>query len=629
MPALTPSRAPVGLLVAAVVFPCLELLRALSPMLDTVAGSHGVPTAAATAVAVFAAVGVAAPLAGMASTRQALLVLPVAVVLLRVAVQFPQLRTLGAMAVATTVVLLTLTAAVRRCVAESEGGPKRAAQAIAVAVAVDVAVRATVLQTWDPIWRTDVAATVVVAAQCALLIAATAALARRAGRPKASVNARVGVLGPALALYVVFLASPAFVASQVLDHDAVMLPAPAVAAVGIAAATGFGLVWSASAQRPLLPALVFALAVPTAVLAIPVVSLIGVAAALIAGPAVLSHALTPRRKTPSRPVLGGAVAGLGAGLGYVLVALPYQAHYETPLPVPNVVFPAAAALVLAGIAAWRPARSRDVVAARSAQYLAAAGALVAAVGLTQPAGFDTEPSEATDEFRLLSWNIHYGADSRGEIGLEAVAEVIEDSEAEVVVLQEVARGWPIGGGVDQAVWLSQRLEMNYAWAPAADRQFGNLILSRLPLEATYTEVLDRGEGSMDRSFASAQVQLSSGAEVQVLTTHLQHRDVPDTRLAQIDRMLRHWDDNPAAVVAGDLNAEPGWPEIDAFVDAGFRSAQDELGDPTAKTSPTQTPLHRVDWIMGAEGVEFTDFALLDTTVSDHFPLQATVRHLSE
>jgi hypothetical protein len=77
----------------------------------------------------------------------------------------------------------------------------------------------------------------------------------------------------------------------------------------------------------------------------------------------------------------------------------------------------------------------------------------------------TQPSPAFESidnaFRLVVYNIHQGANTEGWVDLEALAEVIEAQNPDVVVLQEVIRGQLITGGVDIAQWLGARLKMPY------------------------------------------------------------------------------------------------------------------------------------------------------------------------
>jgi len=79
------------------------------------------------------------------------------------------------------------------------------------------------------------------------------------------------------------------------------------------------------------------------------------------------------------------------------------------------------------------------------------------------------------------------------------------------------------------------------------------------------------------------------------------------------------------VIAGDLNAEPGWPEIGLLEDAGWSSAIDSAGDADALTFPSDDPQVRIDWVLGAQ-VDFSDVRVLTGLgSSDHLPIVARVR----
>ncbi|HEY0217622.1 MAG TPA: endonuclease/exonuclease/phosphatase family protein, partial [Cellulomonas sp.] len=187
-------------------------------------------------------------------------------------------------------------------------------------------------------------------------------------------------------------------------------------------------------------------------------------------------------------------------------------------------------------------------------------------------------------------------------------------------LQEVARGWVLGGGVDMATWLGDRLDMHVEFAPAADRQFGNVVLSRTPLTDVQVIDLPYGDGPQARSALTARVETADGTWVRVTSVHLQHRDAnTPTRLAQLDALAAALPDDGPSVLAGDLNAEPGWPELDALDAAGWTSAIDTAGDPDVRTHPSDDPTVRIDWVLGRD-VTFTDARVLTGTSSDHLPV---------
>ncbi len=71
---------------------------------------------------------------------------------------------------------------------------------------------------------------------------------------------------------------------------------------------------------------------------------------------------------------------------------------------------------------------------------------------------DVEGPLATD-FTVMTYNIQSGFGADDTWDLERTANAIEEQQPDIVILQEVSRGWPITSNVDQAAWLSQRLEM--------------------------------------------------------------------------------------------------------------------------------------------------------------------------
>lgn len=624
----------------------LELLRLSGPVLDSVAGSHGVPAAALAAVLTYGAAAGAGPLTWWLGSREALFAALGALAVLRLVVQFPAGRGLVPVAAAVALALIALLLAVRSVLAEPAGAV-RAARAVAFGIAVDVALRLP-LDLWDPIWRGGLVGwgfALLLAAGLAVLGYGRYLTGRSATVP---VTRELAALGPALALAGVFLASPAFLAAQGgISQTAAGMWIAAGLIAGIAAVSLPGR--QAAGRLPSPPPLPASLRpYPRRVAA---VLLTAAVAGLLALPGGLSGVLTLLALALLPPLLARALgsaegrrahatllgltwAGLGCGLGYVLVVLPYQAHYEMPMPVPNAVFPLLGT-VLIGWAVWRPVRSdepdRPAGPSRPARVLApllAAGLLFAAPPLAgavrdAPAPLPTDTADGS--YRLLSWNVHYGVDRGAEVVPDQILEVIRDSGAHVVLLQEVPRGWPIGGGTDLKTWLENRLDVTAVWAPAADRQFGNLILTSLPVTGSEAVALPQAGGTMKRSYAVADIELGNGATTRVANVHLQHGAAEETRLEQLDTLLGGHRAAPFTVLAGDFNAEPGWPEIDAVLEEGFGSAQDQAGDPRAATSPTHDPQHRIDWVFGTDQAAFADFRLIGTTASDHFPLTVTVQ----
>ncbi len=99
-----------------------------------------------------------------------------------------------------------------------------------------------------------------------------------------------------------------------------------------------------------------------------------------------------------------------------------------------------------------------MTAGAAAALLVTAGVLGAAPAAAAPGH---GPDRSTD-LRVMSFNIHHGADGDDVLDLERTAAVIEASGAEVISLQEVDDAWSSRSDFeDQAARLAELLDMHY------------------------------------------------------------------------------------------------------------------------------------------------------------------------
>lgn len=150
---------------------------------------------------------------------------------------------------------------------------------------------------------------------------------------------------------------------------------------------------------------------------------------------------------------------------------------------------------------------------------------------------------------ILSWNIQCGLGCDGAVDLARIARVARAmGDADVLCLQEVARNDPaIAGGADQAAQLRALFPgyqaffgagLDRSGAGGARRQFGNLLLSRLPVLQVFRHLLPQpAEGGikhMQRQAIEAVIDTAAGA-LRIMTTHLEYYS-PAHRAAQIGRL---------------------------------------------------------------------------------------------
>lgn len=641
-PAFLAVAAPVGLL-AVLAATCLELVRTSGPLID-LAFSSGVATAAVTAVATFAAAGLFLPaLAARRPVDGRVLLLGVgALVVGRLVAQGLD----GTVRFAVTLATVALSVAVLVVAAAIVGRTSGTAVAVGIGCGVlGSGALNLLLSTWDSLWRPGAAGW---AAPVVLGVVSVALAWRLRSVPAAPAVRGLWVVGPYVALAVSTFANPAFVASQSGAHLASAGITLALTATGVTMLMTRSLVDIEALPARLDGLLVAVLLVASLVVffapglgptnaATSVLVLVGVA--LLGGCATIALAQALTRPVHRQTALRLSGSAACVGLGVIVPLLVYQLDYEVPLGVPNALVPVLVALLLAvtGLRSRRLARELKgeitVVdeplerrflrpAGASVAVLALLGAVVAAVPASAPEQVDRDPATV----RLLDWNLHYGVSDRPDVDLDEIARVIEESGADVVTLQEVSRGWVMGGGADMATFLARELAMDAVFVPAADRQFGNVILWKRYLGAVSDvefTALPYGMGPQKRSAVSATLDLG-GVPLRLTSVHLQHRvqNTP-TRVEQLTTLLEAEPVEGAYVIGGSLNAEPGWAETQLLESHGLSSAQDDAGDPGALTFPSRAPDSRVDWVYGA-GVTFSDVEVIESFVSDHRPVVATL-----
>jgi endonuclease/exonuclease/phosphatase family metal-dependent hydrolase len=140
--------------------------------------------------------------------------------------------------------------------------------------------------------------------------------------------------------------------------------------------------------------------------------------------------------------------------------------------------------------------------------------------------------------RIVTWNIQCGRGADGVLDLDRIATTIKAlADADVICLQELARHDPDlddGAGADQAAFLNARFFQYEPFFGAAldragstrsrRRQFGNMILSRLPVLEIATRPLPQpaepGIKHMRRVAVEAVVD-ARGGPLRITTTHLE------------------------------------------------------------------------------------------------------------
>ena len=240
--------------------------------------------------------------------------------------------------------------------------------------------------------------------------------------------------------------------------------------------------------------------------------------------------------------------------------------------------------------------------------------------------------------KVLTYNIHHGADGAQKYKLEAICAIIKASGADIVGIQEIDRSWSQRSNwEDQVTILSGALGMEFAFAasielPPADpgrpnRQFGNGLFSKYPILSPQVHhmyvcddpsmVYDGTRETEPRSVLEAKIDLE-GKEISVLCTHLSVHSQKE-RLRQVGKLegiIGKIDGS--LILLGDFNA--------SFDSEELVRLRRILAEPSFEkgliTKPDES--RQIDYIL-VRDLNVEEIKVLDSDASDHLPLLATIQ----
>jgi len=341
---------------------------------------------------------------------------------------------------------------------------------------------------------------------------------------------------------------------------------------------------------------------------IPVASLAG--GFVLAGGVVLAGASLPAASlAPSRTPIVVSFALAVGWLLFLAITFGFYAFWAyTPAAWVGTAVVAVAALAVPGRAVppWRALPIALVPIAVAVPLLA----LVLAPGPPPVA-------DPRNTFTVMTYNIHQGFNAGQVPSLDALVEVISHESPDVLVLQEVVRGWMIDEQHDALAVLSERLAMPYVFGPNIGDLYGNAILSRYPM-TDVRRIHFAVEPSLRHQPRGA-IGVRIG-DVLVVTTHLD--DISDSsaiRQEQVRAILSAWSSERIAIIAGDMNAEPGTLEMGLLGEAGYG----DIGEPAGGTTIDDPP-KRIDYVWGIGVTASNARTVKAPAASDHRALVVNV-----
>ncbi|HMM40829.1 MAG TPA: endonuclease/exonuclease/phosphatase family protein, partial [Thermomicrobiales bacterium] len=489
---------------------------------------------------------------------------------------------------------------------------------LALGLALDLAIRIAA-RTVDLPWMPGLAAHATTLALLGLAVAAalTAVEGPTLDAPSGSALPLLAV-GPGLALAFMMTGNLGLAQAR-LDHD--FAPAALLLALGVA----LGL---AVTLRLRLDGRAAGLALPAAVVVVgsggawffwqaSTGSGVGLVLA-VAGSVVMTAGATAGRDDRTTSLLAITAALTGGMLLQVVLLFLFYAGTGAPL----FIAVAWGVLALGYLAARAGLPVRDAAPAIAPVGLAVVTLLALVAGWqwidrAEPAAGAPIPAEPT----VMTYNIQNGFSADNHFDLEAQARTIESVHPDVLVLQEIGRGWLVSGGVDEVLWFSQRLGLPYVFASGAgDGLWGNAILSRAPMSNVERHRFS-SVANLKRAVAVVQLETEAGP-LWVFGTHFDNIKREDAvRYEQVRQLIEVWAGRTPAVLAGDFNTDPGSDVMRELTSNGWRDSGEGLG-PGATTTQDE---RRIDYVMVTSGVQVVQPSIIQRWTSDHLPYVVHLR----
>lgn len=231
-----------------------------------------------------------------------------------------------------------------------------------------------------------------------------------------------------------------------------------------------------------------------------------------------------------------------------------------------------------------------------------------------------ERKEQEVKLKLMTYNIHRGIGKDGKLNLDNTAEVVRSSAAAIVALQEVERYSIRTGFRDQIKLLSEKLDMHYAYGKSINiinGEYGNGLLSKYPIEEYKVYALP--SFNEQRTILRAVINID-GYKLAVYNTHLGLKEAE--RKEQQDFILQLMKEETLNyLLMGDMNSKASKLTVIAENMKDSAEGSLKLGQSTYEGKDIH---ERIDYIFLSKNVIATDYDVILTEASDHYPVISEV-----
>lgn len=236
-------------------------------------------------------------------------------------------------------------------------------------------------------------------------------------------------------------------------------------------------------------------------------------------------------------------------------------------------------------------------------------------------------SPNTNKLNVMNFNIHqyFSIAQTGLYNLEQVRDVILDSRADVVGLQESEGARITSSNMNGVQWLAHQTGMKYYYygPPTSAQIYGVSLLSRYPiLNPRYVNL--PSEQSIERVAIVAEIETGTLAgQLPIIVTHFQTNRYSEDRFAQAQTIVNLSQNFASTIILGDFNTRPNSTDQaftllnSTFSDAWILAGNNPLEGATSYLDDG-IAVHRIDyiWLKGSWTVLRCD-TFGSTRASDH------------
>ncbi|WP_424640179.1 endonuclease/exonuclease/phosphatase family protein [Embleya sp. AB8] len=249
---------------------------------------------------------------------------------------------------------------------------------------------------------------------------------------------------------------------------------------------------------------------------------------------------------------------------------------------------------------------------------------LAAFGLRPAAGAAPVPDAAAGTLRVVTYNIRMGYGLDGRFDPDRTADTIRALKPDVVLLNEVDRAWFLNGGHDVLTLLARRLDLPYRFAPAADPQWGDAVLTRKPIRHLESIKLPAGGAPTGAQALGVVIEAAPGKRVGFVATHLQDvaDKVPQAQAERAAAFAARLGESVPVAVLGDLNAAPDSAQLKAFTGRGLLDGLARIRP--LRTYPADRPKQEIDHVLLDPRLRLLGVDAPRSRASDHLPVAVTL-----